>query len=110
MTFIRKFSSALAIFAVSNVIGMAGYLPPVQQTIDGATKLIEQPQTDTFLLVLRLIFMLLPIVLLAFALYFAVRFPLTPALHQRLNQYLAAVRKGEQPDEDGHELKKSLVG
>jgi len=110
VTFIRKFSSALAIFAVSNVIGMAGYVPPIQQTIDGATKLIEQPQTDTFLLVLRLIFMLLPIFLLVFALYFASRFPLTPALHNRLNQYLAAVRKGEQPEEDGIELKKLLVG
>jgi oligogalacturonide transporter len=110
VTFVRKFSSALAIFAVSNIIGMAGYVPPVQQTIDGATKLIEQPQSVTFLLVLRLIFMLLPIVLLAFALYFAARFPLMPALHQRLNQYLVAVRKGEQPNEDGLKLKKILIG
>jgi oligogalacturonide transporter len=110
VTFIRKFSSALAIFAVSNVIGLAGYVPPVQETIGDATRLIEQPQSDTFLLVLRLIFMLLPIVLLVFALYFAARFPLTPALHQRLNQYLAAVRKGEHPEEDGTELKKLLVG
>jgi len=110
VTFVRKFSSALAIFAVSNVIGMAGYVPPVQETVEGVTKLIEQPQSDTFLLVLRLIFMLLPIVLLVFALYFAARFPLTPVLHQRLNQYLAAVRKGEQPKEDGLELKKLLVG
>ena len=110
VTFIRKFSSALAIFAVSNVIGWAGYVPPVQETIDGATKLIEQPQSDTFLLVLRLLFMLLPIVLLAFALFFAARFPLTPELHERLNKFLAAVRKGEKPEEDGDELKKVLVG
>jgi oligogalacturonide transporter len=110
VTFIRKFSSALAIFAVSNAIGLAGYVPPVQETIEGATRLIEQPQSATFLLVLRLIFMLLPIVLLAFALFFAARFPLTPALHARLNQYLGAVRKGEQPEEDGAELKKLLVG
>jgi len=110
VTFIRKFSSAVAIFAVSNVIGVAGYVPPIQETIDGATKLTEQPQSGTFLLVLRLIFMLLPIVLLAFALYFASRFPLTPVLHNRLNQYLAAVRKGEQPEEDGVELKNLLVG
>jgi oligogalacturonide transporter len=110
VTFIRKFSSALAIFAVSNAIGLAGYVPPVQETIEGATRLIEQPQSATFLLVLRLIFMLLPIVLLAFALFFAARFPLTPALHARLHQYLGAVRKGEQPEEDGAELKKLLVG
>jgi len=110
VTFIRKFSSALAIFAVSNIIGWAGYVPPIQETIGGATKLIEQPQSDTFLLVLRLLFMLLPIVLLIFALFFAVRFPLTPVLHNRLNRYLAAVRKGEEPEDDGQELKKILVG
>ncbi len=82
VTFIRKFSSALAIFAVSNVIGWAGYVPPIQQVTNGATKLIEQPQSDIFLLVLRLIFMLLPIVLLAFALVFALKFPLSPQLHR----------------------------
>ena len=111
VTFIRKFSSALAIFAVSNVIGMAGYVPPVQQTIDGATKLVEQPQTETFLLVLRLIFMLLPIVLLVFALYFAARFPLTPELHQRLNAFLAKKRANEPLDEsEQQELTKVLIG
>ena len=110
VTFIRKFSSALAIFAVSNVIGWAGYVPPSQETLDGATKLIEQSQSNTFLLVLRLLFILLPIVLLIFALFFAIRFPLTPALHNRLNNYLTSVRKGEQPEEDGSELKKILIG
>lgn len=110
VTFIRKFSSALAIFAVSNVIGLAGYVPPVQETVEGATRLIDQPQTDNFLLVLRLLFMLLPVLLLVFALYFATRFPLSPALHKRLNQYLVSVRNGEQPEEDGKELKELLVG
>ena len=111
VTFIRKFSSALAIFAVSLVIGWAGYVPPVQQTIDGAAKLIEQPQSDTFLLVLRLIFMLLPIVLLAFALFFALRFPLTPELHRRLNVHLAQQRANEEVNEtEKQELTKVLLG
>jgi oligogalacturonide transporter len=110
VTFIRKFSSALAIFAVSNVIGWAGYVPPIQETVDGVTKLIEQPQSDIFLLTLRLLFMLLPIVLLFFALYFAARFPLTPDLHNRLNAYLASIRKGEEPEDDGEELKQLLIG
>jgi oligogalacturonide transporter len=111
VTFIRKFSSALAIFAVSNVIGWAGYVPPVQQTLNGATQLIEQPQSSSFLLVLRLIFMLLPIALLVFALIFAVRFPLTPQLHQRLNLLLARQRAGEPVDEvEKQELTKVLLG
>jgi oligogalacturonide transporter len=111
VTFIRKLASALAIFAVSNAIGWAGYIPPIQQTVNGATKLIEQPQTDTFILVLRLIFMLLPVILLAFALIFAVRFPLTPALHRRLNILLAKQRINEPVDEaEKAQLTKTLLG
>jgi len=111
VTFIRKFSSALAIFAVANAIGWAGYVPPIQQTINGATKLIEQPQSDSFLLVLRLIFMLLPIILLTFALIFAARFPLTPELHRRLNVVLARQRMDEPVDEtEKRELTKILIG
>jgi oligogalacturonide transporter len=111
VTFIRKFSSALAIFAVSNAIGWAGYVPPLQETIDGATKLIEQPQAEAFLLVLRLIFMLLPIVLLALALLFALRFPLTPELHRRLNSLLAKQRANESVDEaEKAQLTKQLLG
>ena len=111
VTFIRKFSSALAIFAVSLIIGWAGYVRPVESTIDGVTKLIEQPQNDTFLFVLRLMFMLLPIVLLAFALIFAVKFPLTPALHRRLNALLAKQRANEPVDEaEKAQLTKTLLG
>lgn len=111
VTFVRKFSSALAIFAVSNTIGWAGYVPPVQETIDGATRLIEQPQSDTFLLVLRLIFMLLPIVLLSFALFFALRFPLTPELHRRLNALLTKQRANEPVDEtEKRNLTQTLLG
>ncbi len=111
VTFIRKFSSAFAIFAVSNVIGWAGYVPPIQETIDGAAKLIEQPQSETFLIVLRLIFMLLPVVLLAFALFFALRFPLTPELHDRLNDLLVRQRANQSVDEtEKGQLTKQLLG
>lgn len=111
VTFVRKFSSALAIFAVSNAIGWAGYIPPLQETVGGATKLVEQPQSNTFLLVLRLIFMLLPIILLIFALLSAIRFPLTPSLHKRLNILLAQQRGSEPVDEtEKRELTKVLLG
>lgn len=111
VTFIRKFSSALAIFAVSNVIGWAGYLPPAQETVGGVTRLVEQPQSETFLLALRLLFMLLPVVLLACALFFALRFPLTPELHRRLTVLLTLQRAG-QPVEEGEqrELTRILLG
>lgn len=111
VTFIRKLSSALAIFAVSLIIGLSGYVPPLEQTLNGATKLVEQPQTGTFTLALRLIFMLLPIVLLTFALVFALKFPLTPALHQRLNALLAKQRLQQPVDQsEKQELTKVLLG
>ncbi|MGD8398439.1 MAG: MFS transporter, partial [Anaerolineae bacterium] len=93
-TFMRKLSSAVALFVVSTGLSLAGYLPPVEEVVDGATRLVEQPQTDTFLLVLRLIFALVPIVFLALALVFALRFPLTAAVHRRLRAVLDVVRHG----------------
>ena len=96
---------------MSNVIGWAGYVAPLQETINGATRNIEQAQSDTFLLVLRLIFVLMPIILLAFALFFALRFPLTPALHRRLNDLLARQRAHQALDEaEKSELTKALLG
>jgi oligogalacturonide transporter len=96
-TFMRKLSSAFAIFAVGWAISTSGYVAPVQEVIDGATQLIEQPQSDTFVLVLRLIFAFVPIVLLALALLAAAKFPLTPELHRRLRDVLA-VRRSDEPE------------
>jgi Na+/melibiose symporter-like transporter len=113
-TFTRKLSSAFALFLVSNALALAGYLPPLEQVVDGATKLVEQTQSETFLLVLRLVFALVPIVLLAGALIFAWRFPLTPEVHERLRRLLARRRSGEPlSDEDrreAQELERLLIG
>ena len=113
-TFTRKLSSAFALFMVSNAIALAGYLPPLEQVIDGATKLVEQPQSDTFITVLRLVFALVPIILLSIAVFFARRFPLTPEVHERLRRALAVRRSGEdESDEIRQEadaLEKLLIG
>jgi oligogalacturonide transporter len=114
VTFMRKLSSAVAIFMVSNAISLAGYVPPLEKVVNGATELIEQPQSDAFILVLRLVFALVPIVLLVAALAFALRFPLTSEVHQRLNAVLAARRSGEaESDETRQEaeaLSRLLIG
>jgi oligogalacturonide transporter len=113
-TFMRKLSSAVALFVVSTGLSLAGYLPPVEEVVDGATRLVEQPQTDTFLLVLRLIFALVPIVFLALALVFALRFPLTAAVHRRLRAVLDVVRHGgtlsEEEADEARALHRLLVG
>ena len=113
-TFMRKASSAFAIFFVSNGLALAGYLPPLEQVVDGATRLVEQPQTETFTLVLRLIFALVPILLIAVALLFAARFPLTAAAHRRLRAVLDVTRAGatlgEQEREEARALHRLLIG
>ncbi|MGD8793513.1 MAG: MFS transporter [Anaerolineae bacterium] len=113
-TFTRKLSSAFALFLVSNAIALAGYLPPLEQVVDGATQLVEQPQSDAFLWMLRLVFTLVPIVLLLGAVLFARRFPLTPEVHQRLRRVLNVRRSGE-PESDeirreAEALEKLLIG
>lgn len=113
-TFTRKLSSALALFMVSNAIALAGYLPPLEELVDGATRLVEQPQSSTFLWVLRSIFALVPIVLISASIVVARRFPLTPDVHERLRRVLAARRRGE-PDSDAirqeaEDLEKLLIG
>jgi len=113
-TFTRKLSSAFALFLVSNAIALAGYRPPLEQVVDGATKLVEQPQSDIFTWVLRLIFALVPIVLLLGAVVFARRFPLTPEVHERLRRVLAVRRSGEPESaeirQEAESLERLLIG
>jgi Na+/melibiose symporter-like transporter len=114
VTFIRKLSSALAIFAVSNAIAIAGYVQPVETVSGGVTRLVEQPQSPGFILVLRLVFAIVPVVLLAGALFFAARYPLTSEVHQRLNAVLADRRQhgdgGERHKREAEELERLLIG
>jgi sugar (glycoside-pentoside-hexuronide) transporter len=114
VTFVRKLSSALAIFAVSNAIAIAGYVQPVETVTGGVTRLIEQPQSPGFILVLRVVFAVVPVVLLAGALFFAARYPLTSEVHQRLNTLLADRRQhgegGEWERREAEELERLLIG
>jgi Na+/melibiose symporter-like transporter len=114
VTFARKLSSAVAIFAVSNAIAWAGYITPVEETSGGITRLVEQPQSATFILVLRAIFALVPIALLLAALIFASRYPLNSQIHLRLNRLLATQRMEETLSDEQRtesaELRRILIG
>jgi oligogalacturonide transporter len=80
----------------------------------GATQLVEQPQADQFVWVLRLIFALLPLILLTLSIFFARKYPLSPSIHERLNEILAARRTTEREvDEEPPEiaeLERLLIG
>lgn len=114
ITFVRKLSSAVAIFLVSNALSVAGYIPPVEEIINGRTQLVEQMQSEAFVTTLRMIFAGAPIMLLALALLFAFRYPLTPQIHARLRRLLALRREGAIQTEDleaeAEALKARLIG
>jgi len=95
VTFMRKFSSAIAIFIVSNLLSAAGYVQPVEQIVNGASTLVEQPQSPLFLNTLRIILAAAPILLVGLAIVFAWQYPLSPQRHARLNRILSARRQGE---------------
>ena len=109
-TLTRKISSALAIFFVSQTLEWSGYLPPQMQ----GGQLIEQAQTSTFIAVLRLVFVLLPVAFVIFGIYCATRFPLSVDRYQQLKKYLEARRAGQPETEESRqtaaELTRQLIG
>ncbi|MFT3892720.1 MAG: MFS transporter [Anaerolineales bacterium] len=106
-TFTRKLSSALAVFAVAQVLQFAGYIPPVEQ----AGKLIESVQTPAFINALRLFFVLIPVGFISFGIFFATRFPLTVDLYQRMEKVLTGLRSGSAVDEEERKrLIRQLIG
>jgi Na+/melibiose symporter-like transporter len=92
-TFMRKLSSAIGLFIVSNLIQLSGYRPPEEETVNGVTQIVEQAQSGQFLLFMRLMFFLVPVVFLVFCLIGARLYRLTPELHKRLRTYLERRRE-----------------
>lgn len=113
-TFMRKLSSALAIFLISNAIMLAGYKAPIEQTVEGVIEVVKQTQSTEFILILRLVFAFLPFAFLIIGLMFARRYPLSHEVHARLRGYLEKKRAGIEPDEemkkDEADLKSILIG
>ena len=113
LTLVRKSSGAVGIFIVSNILAAAGYVSPIAEVVNGATKLIDQPQSEGFVLTLRVVFFIVPLVLLGLTIFFAARLPITPESHARLSTFLAARRINPvltpalQTEEE--ELKKILI-
>ncbi len=93
-TFMRKLSSAIGIFLISNAIQLAGYRPPEEVNQGGTIQMVEQIQSPEFIFILRLVFAVLPVILLLFGLYGAWRYGLTPQLHAQLKEFLKKRREG----------------
>lgn len=110
----RKLSSAMGIFLISNVISLAGYVPPKEEIVEDVKKLVQQPQTESFIVTLRFIFALIPIALLLPSLVFALKYPLTKSTHEKLKAILELKRKGERLSDEllkeEEQLRRLLLG
>ena len=88
MTFSRKFSGAIGIFAVGMILELSGYLPPLRAVVDGHTVETLQQQPDSVITALQLIVFVVPMVLLVPAFLAARAYPLDKLTHGRLRRYL----------------------
>lgn len=96
-TFVRKLSTALGLFIVGTTISAAGYIKPIEEVVNGASQMIEQQQTETFILVLRLMFTFGPVILIGAGILVSKWYPLSPERHNQLNNLLKKRRRSE-PD------------
>ncbi|MFW5861080.1 MAG: MFS transporter [Spirochaetota bacterium] len=109
ITFLRKLSSALGIYIVSNVIQFSGFKKPVENTVDGVVQLVKQQQSPEFIFTLKILLAVLPVVFLAIGIYNAWHYRLTPETHERLKNFLNNRRSGGKYDpEEEKELKRIL--
>ena len=97
MTFSRKFSGAIGIFAVGMILEFSGYLPPVSGMVEGKYVETLQRQPESVIAALQLIVFLVPMVLLVPAFLVARRYPLDKETHGQLRRYLE-FQRGEQTE------------
>ncbi len=101
MTFIRKASSAVAIFFIGTALDLAGFITP--------SDLVAVPaQPSAVLLAIRLIILVSFALFMGIAWYTAGRFALTPALSLRVKHLLEARQGGRLTAEDQAELTETL--
>lgn len=96
LTFSRKFSGAIGIFAVGMILEFSGYLPPVKEMVNGHTVETLQAQPDSVITALQLIVFLVPMVLLVPAFFAARTYPLDKLTHGKLRRYLEYQRGQEE--------------
>ena len=106
--FMRKLSSAITLFLVSQIIDWTGYIAPVEEIVNGVVTMVEQAQPQSFIIGLRAIFILIPILFLLAGLFFASKNKLTRDHYQTLQQLLEKKRRDDPLTESEIELEQEL--
>lgn len=104
MTFMRKFSSAIGIFIVSQILQFSGYLQPQDIEENGKIIKVMMDQPEAVITALKFIVVVIPLVLLILTFIMANKYPLTQSLHRRLNIHLKFMRKETNEDLSKDEL------
>jgi len=92
--FIRKVAAALANWVALMLLGLSGFISPVENIVDGAVTLITQTQSETVLFTIKGILGLSSVILLVPAIVIALRWQLTKDKHATLISYLDRKRSG----------------
>jgi len=92
MTFMRKFSSAIGIFIVSQILQFSGYVKPEDVSENGVIRKMMMEQPESVITALKVIVVALPLVLLTVTFLMAQRYPLTQRVHAKLRTQLEYLR------------------
>jgi oligogalacturonide transporter len=92
MTFMRKFSAAIGIFVVSQILALGGFVEPIKEMVDGVLVTHKFDQPLSVITALKIIVVALPLVLMALTFLFAKRYPLTRAAYDKLSIVLKKQR------------------
>jgi len=111
--FIRKCCAALANWFALFLLGLAGFISPIEIVEDGVALLVTQPQTPLVLFTIRSIFGIVSVVLLIPSTINALTWRLPKEKHAKLIAYLDRKRAGleidEESERDVHEICKPLI-
>ncbi len=107
-TFIRKLALAIASSLLMVALSAAGYLKPVAQVVNGRLTSIAQIQPDSAILAMRIVLSFAPVLFLLVGIAFALRYKITPAVHQRLVAFLEKRRMGLLDEAEEKALKELL--
>jgi len=97
--FIRKCAAGLANWVALTLLGIVGFVSPLEIVENGVTTLITQQQTDTVLFTIKGILGVATFILLIPSTIVAVRWKLTKDKHSKLIGYLDRKRAGLEIDE-----------
>jgi len=86
MTFLRKLASSIALFIISLVLEISGYISSQGEEI------VNQP--DSAVTAIRMIIILAPLVCLVFGIFAAYKFPISPKRYEDLKKYIDAKNNG----------------